>query len=196
MKYPITVTDYYFQTLKYRFSSKEKLLHIIEGLRQENSELQNLLFSKEIIPHNKAPIYHYIDRHSQRYLVIKKVTDKVKIPVLGKKYCIGQIIEHGKYTSRVRLINDVQSKIPVYIPEFGQAILTGTNFSMKLEFLNPLPNARLPRKDDLIYAAGICGVYPKNTPLAKVTYIEGNKIEAQPLEDLLSLDAVTVMVLD
>ena len=102
--------------------------------------------------------------------------DKVKLgmAVLDGEFLIGKIVEVNYRTSRVLLLSDLNSKVPVSIePNSIQSILTGTGKnSGKLQYTK-VDNLNLD-KGDQIYSSGSGGIFKSGIPIGKINFIDDN----------------------
>jgi rod shape-determining protein MreC len=90
--------------------------------------------------------------------------------VLGSQGMIGRVIEVGKRASRVLLLSDINSHVPVTIEGANQrAILAGTNDSQLM--LIHLPPDVLIEKGARIITSGNGGMFPNGLPIGEVTDI-------------------------
>jgi rod shape-determining protein MreC len=104
--------------------------------------------------------------------------------VFSKKYLIGTIIESNFLTSRVLLINDLNSRIPVIIENTSvNAILTGLGKDNSLD-LQYLPEQFQLTTGRNIYTSGKDGVLAAGIPVG-VTYTDKNeKVKVRSLVDI------------
>ena len=102
--------------------------------------------------------------------------DKVKLgmAVLDGEFLIGKVVEVNYRTSRVLLLSDLNSKVPVSIePNSIQSILTGTGQNVgKLQYTQ-LDNLDL-KKGDQIYSSGSGGIFKSGIPIGKIDFIDDN----------------------
>ena len=102
--------------------------------------------------------------------------DKVKLgmAVLDGEFLIGKIVEVNYRTSRVLLLSDLNSKVPVSIePNSIQSILTGTGKnSGKLQYTK-VDKLNLD-KGDQIYSSGSGGIFKSGIPIGKINFIDDN----------------------
>ncbi|MFL2895437.1 MAG: rod shape-determining protein MreC [Candidatus Pelagibacter sp.] len=102
--------------------------------------------------------------------------DKVKLgmAVLDGEFLIGKVVEVNYRTSRVLLLSDLNSKVPVSIePNSIQSILTGTGQNVgKLQYTQ-LDNLDL-KKGDQIYSSGSGGIFKSGIPIGKINFIDDN----------------------
>ena len=102
--------------------------------------------------------------------------DKIKLgmAVLDGEFLIGKVVEVNSRTSRVLLLSDLNSKIPVSIePNSIQSILTGTGQNLgKLQYTQ-LDNVNL-EEGDQIYSSGSGGIFKSGIPIGKINFIDDN----------------------
>ena len=178
------INDHYLVYEDYRdIKTKLKDLQLqskkyeIEFIIQENLRLRKLI--DEYIYNSEELIAKVlIDKKSPflRSIIVNKGTkDKVELgmAVLDGSYLIGKIVETNYSTSRVLLISDLNSKIPVTIePGNIQSILSGTGKSDgKIQYLQ---NEGLIEKISIVYTSGSGGLFKSGIPIGKI-----NKFDAK-----------------
>lgn len=90
--------------------------------------------------------------------------------VLGGQGMIGRVIEVGQRASRVLLLNDINSHIPVVVEGANQrAVLAGTNEDLLV--LIHLPSDVLVEKGSRIVTSGTGGMFPTGLPIGEVVEI-------------------------
>ena len=103
--------------------------------------------------------------------------DKVKLgmAVLDGDYLIGKVVEVNYLTSRVLLLSDLNSKVPVSVePNSVQSILTGTGEKFgKLQYMQ-MENFDL-NNGDQIYTSGSGGIFKSGIPIGKINIIDDSK---------------------
>jgi rod shape-determining protein MreC len=90
---------------------------------------------------------------------------------LGSQGMIGRVIEVGQHASRVLLLNDINSHIPVVIEGANQrAILAGRNEDM-LNLIH-LPADVLVEKGSRVVTSGSGGMFPNGLPIGEVVDVQ------------------------
>ncbi|MFN3388684.1 MAG: rod shape-determining protein MreC [Allosphingosinicella sp.] len=114
-------------------------------------------------------------------------------PVRAADGLIGRIIETGRWASRVLLIGDGASNVPVRLVRDGTpAIATGHgDGTIDLKTLEVGENPF--RRGDILVTSGVGGIYPPGIPVAVVTRIEGDRTVAKPLADPSEVDFGVVL---
>lgn len=105
---------------------------------------------------------------------------------------IGRVVEVGDWTSRIILITDMNSRIPVMLMGTGDhAILAGDNA--------PMPDLLyLPQDSDVkvgtrVMTSGHGGVFPPNIPVGIVTNVEHGKVRVSPVVSLGRINQVRLI---
>ncbi len=99
------------------------------------------------------------------------------LAVVDARGLVGQTIAVGPTTSRVLLLNDLNSRVPVQIEPFGyRAILAGTNTKTpRLEFL---PIGAQIRPGNEVVTSGHGGLFPAGLPVGTVKSVKLGVVEA------------------
>jgi rod shape-determining protein MreC len=105
---------------------------------------------------------------------------------------VGRIVEVGARASRVLLLTDLNSKIPVSLePGHERAILAGDNTDRPQ--LIYLPAHAKPRLGDKLVTSGDGGVLPPGLVVGEVASIEGNAVRIDPSTDLSRVEYLRVI---
>jgi rod shape-determining protein MreC len=114
-------------------------------------------------------------------------------PVRAPEGLIGRVIERGRWASRVLLVSDAASNVPVRLVRDGTpAIATGHgDGTIDLKTLEVGKNPF--RRGDILVTSGIGGIYPPNIPVAVVAAIDGDRTVARPLADPSRVDYAMVL---
>lgn len=145
----------------------------------------------------------------------KKASIELKSAVLSNQLILGRVIERGNYASRVLLITDPQSHIPVILEKSGiQGILSGgTSSVMKIKvseksFHTSHKNPSLDKaeskhqesntdvqieKGEYVFSSGQGGIFPPGFIIGRVTRVKDEEIFVEPLQDLSQLEYVQVL---
>ena len=92
---------------------------------------------------------------------------------------IGRVTQAGLYSSRVLLITDINSRIPVLVGEAGnRAILVGDN-GMRLRLLY-LASRTAAVQGDKVVTSGDGEAFPPGLPIGQVTRVEDGVFEVEP----------------
>ena len=114
------------------------------------------------------------------------------LPVVDELGLVGRTIEVGLMTTRVLLITDLNSRVPIRIERTGDvAIAEGLNEAfMRLRFLAVDSSVQV---GDRVVTSGHGGLFPPDIPVGQVTSIADDFIQLTPISNLKSLDCVRVM---
>ena len=153
-----------------------------------------IVFSRIIID-NKSPFL--------RSIVINKGSrDGIKsgMAVLDQQYLVGKVIEVNFGTSRVLLLSDINSNIPITIsPGNLLAIATGTGKDQaKVNFLKKTHFDKITN-DSLVYSSGTGGLIKSGVPIGRITNFDSKideDINIEFFSDFSQLQYVSVVAFD
>jgi rod shape-determining protein MreC len=115
------------------------------------------------------------------------------MPVRAPDGLVGRVIETGRWASRVLLVSDGASNIPVRLVRDGTPAIAVGRGDGSVE-LKTLEVGRNPfRRGDVLVTSGVGGVYPPNIPVAIVAKVEGDRTFAKPLADPARADFAMVL---
>ena len=151
-----------------------------EFLISENNRLRELI--NESIQSKDIYAKVLIDRDSpylKSIILNKGSKDNVKLgmAVLDDSYLVGKIIEVNYTNSRVLLLSDLNSKIPVLLePQSLHAVLSGSGKNHGIiEYTKEEYNQKLDIEDKiLVYTSGYGGLFKPGLPVGEIT--ENKKI--------------------
>ncbi len=157
----------------------------VEYLKNQNKNLQKLLDSDDtLLTYNVVVAKVLIDKSSPflKSVIINRGTKsgiKKGMPVLIKDYLAGRIVETNYLSSRVLLLSDLNSRIPVTLGENGaQAILTGKG--KKNPSLEYLPEDFILKKGVNVFTSGKDGIFLPGTPIGTTTEAGDVKLYVEP----------------
>lgn len=114
-------------------------------------------------------------------------------PVRSADGLIGRVIETGRWASRVLLVSDGASNVPVRLVRDGTPAIAGGHGDGTID-LKTLEVGRNPfRRGDVLVTSGVGGVYPPNIPVAVVVSVQGDRTIARPLADPSAVDYAMVL---
>ena len=179
------------------YRSKEISLEILQFENQKlREQLDDYLVSTEvifskIIIDNKSPFL-------RSFVINKGSKDGIKtgMVVLDQKYLVGKVIEVNFSTSRVLLLSDINSNIPITIsPGNLLAIATGTGKNQaKVNFLKKIHFDKITNKS-LIYTSGTGGLIKSGVPIGKIVNFDPStdeNIDIEFFSDFSQLQYVSV----
>ena len=179
------------------FKSRDVSLKILEFENQKLKEqLDDYLVSNEII-YSKI----IIDTNSpylKSFVINKGSRDGIKVGmvVLDQNYLVGKVIEVNFKTSRVLLLSDINSNIPISIsPGNLQAIATGTSDDYaKVTYLKKTHYDKISN-ESLVYTSGTAGLIKSGIPIGKIINFDANssnEIMIEFFSDFSQLQYVSV----
>jgi len=165
-------------------------------LELENSQLRKLIDEQVVSSSNLVSARVMIDKQSpyiNSFILNIGSNKSIKngMAVLDGKIFIGRIVDVNFFSSRVLLISDLNSKIPILSEPSGvHAILSG--HGIKKPTLEYLPENHTVKDGDKIYTSGKEGIFSTGIPIGKV------KIEQKIIKvELFSkLDQITFVNID
>ncbi len=180
-----------------QFKSKKISLDILQFENQKlREQLDDYLVSTEvifskIIIDNKSP-------YLRSFIINKGSKDGIKngMVVLDQKYLVGKVIEVNFATSRVLLLSDINSNIPITIsPGNLLAIATGTGKNQaKVNYLKKIHFDKISN-ESLVYTSGTGGLIKSGVPVGKISNFDPNTDENINIEffsDFSQLQYVSV----
>ena len=119
---------------------------------------------------------------------------RIGYAVINGDGLVGRTVDAGASVSRVLLLNDLNSRIPVLVGPGGvRALASGDNGDeLRLEFL---PDGASLHSGDEVYTSGSDGVLPRGLRVGAVTGSQG-AFRVRPHAELSTLDVVSVLIFD
>jgi len=180
--------------LELRSLKEEKL--ISDFLVLENKKLRSLINEK--INSDEILAKVLTDRESpylKSIILNKGSKDNVKIgmAIIDGVYMVGKVIEVNYTSSRVLLLSDLNSKIPVLIqPPRIQAVASGTGKKYgKIEYTKEEYKLKIAQEERVVYTSGIGGLFKSGIPIGKIFKDTGNQIHF--FSDFTQLDYVKIV---
>ena len=150
-------------------------------LKMENEKLRDLI--NESINSNEILARVLIDKESPflRSIILNKGTkDKLKIgmAVVDEVHLVGKVIEVNFTNSRVLLLSDLNSKIPVVLEPIGmQAVVSGTGGTNgKIEYTKEEYSDDINNQEIIAYTSGLGGLFKPGLPVGKISRVNPHEI--------------------
>ena len=148
-----------------------------EILEYENKELKELI--NDYVSSSDKILAKIIVDHDSPFLksiiINKGSKDSIKIGtnIYDQSYLVGRVIEVNYKTSRVLLLSDLNSNIPVTIsPQNIQAIVTGTGDDYgEIKYIKDISLEKFSDKS-IIYTSGTGAIFKSGVPIGKIKEIE------------------------
>ena len=113
-------------------------------------------------------------------------------PVRGAEGLLGRVLETGRYASRVLLVTDGASNVPVQLIRDGTPALATGRGDGTIE-IKPLEVGENPfRRGDLFVTSGTGGIYPPHVPVAIVARADRDITLARPVANPARMDFAIV----
>ena len=143
-------------------------------LKMENEKLRKLI--NESIKSDEILAKVLIDKESPflKSIILNKGTkDKLKIgmAVVDEVYLVGKVIEVNYTNSRVLLLSDLNSKIPVILEPIGmQAVVSGTGGDYgKIQYTKEEYENKIKTQEIIAYTSGLGGLFKPGIPVGKIS---------------------------
>ena len=166
-------------------------------LQTENNQLQEVLELDKTTSYSTVGAKIMLDKNSPylNSVVINKGSNvgiKLGMPVLNKGNLVGRIVEVNYISSRILLLNDLNSKIPAVISPSGeQAILSG--IGQKNPTLEYLPDGFQNVDDLTVYTSGKDGVLFPGISIGKIIRNEDDESDEGRIRVKLFSDPTQVL---
>ena len=185
-----------YEIVKLELQQLKNQQNQIAYLKTENDKLKKVIEDTDIYNYESIISKVLVDKESPflKSVILNKGFNsglKKGMPVLKGPYFVGRITEVNYLSSRVLLISDLNSKIPVLIEPMGyQAIMSGTGDDLAL--LDFLPKNHQLEVGNLVYTSGTGGIFFEGIPIGRVELIE-EKFHVKFFSDLSQLYLINVI---
>ena len=155
------------EKLDFELSKNYNFEYILEENKRLKSTIEetNILTSEiigKVLVDKKSPFLRSV-------IINKGSKDRVELgmPVMDKSYLIGKVVEVSFTTSRVLLLSDLNSKVPVDImPNNIQSILSGTgNNEGVIQYTR---QQELIEENAIVFTSGAGGLFKSGIPIGKI----------------------------
>lgn len=183
--------------LKRDLAAAERRLVAARAIEFENRRLRSLLKLSGALADDiaVARIVGSTFEASRRLATLNAGTSagiRIGQPVRGPEGLIGRIVETGRAASRVLLVTDGASNVPVRLVRDGTPALATGRGDGTIE-LKPLEVGKNPfRRGDLLVTSGVGGLYAPGIPVAVVISAGRDETVARPLADPARIDFAIV----
>lgn len=189
----LRATNFLLQARLQRFSALEKENLELRGLLQSSSHVGGKVIIAQLLAVDVAA--------GLQQMILNKGTRQniyVGQPVLDAYGVMGQVVDAGLLTSKVLLLTDTKSAIPVQSYRNGvRSVATGQGTLNRLVLLN-VPETTDIREGDLFVSSGLGQRYPVGYPVGVViakTPIAGEHRDKIVLRPLAHLDRAQQVLL-
>lgn len=167
------------------------------SLRNENEALRNALKTQSAIRHPSASaklLSVSMGPYSMSAIIAAGSSEGVSEGnvVVADGAIIGTISEVSQHHSKIRLINDFSSRIPIISSDSRmRAILAGSNEGTLL--LLYVTDKKMPKIGEILVSSGDGKNFPEGFKLAKITKVSDDSILATPIVDIGRVDFVHIL---
>ena len=185
-----------YEKLKIAETKNKNLTLENNFFKEENQRLKKLLDEKNLYKEEFYVTKVLLDQRSPylRSLLINKGFKhgiKLGAAVRSNSYFIGKVVDTNYLTSRILLISDLNSKIPIIIePGSVSAILTGTG-NNELGEIEYLPEKNNIEEGRIVYTSGSDGVISSGIPVGKIV-LDKNQLKVDYFTDFTQINFVKV----
>ena len=164
-------------------------------LELENTQLRKLIDEQVTSNSNLVSARVMLDKQSpylNSFIINIGSNKDIKngMAVLDGKNFIGRIVDVNFFSSRVLLVSDLNSKIPVIIePSAHHAILSGHGINEPT--LEYLPKKHTIQNGDKVYTSGKEGIFSPGIPIGEVK-IDNNLITVLLFSDLSQITFINI----
>ena len=186
-----------YEVVKLELEKLKNQQNQINFLKTENNKLKQVIDDTEIYEYDTVTSKVLLDKDSPflKSVILNKGFNsglKKGMPILKGPYFVGRITEVNYLSSRVLLISDLNSKIPVLIEPNGyNAIMSGTDDDFGI--LDFLPKDHQIQDGNLVYTSGTDGIFFSGIPIGKVKLVE-EKLHVNFFSDLSQLYLVNAII--
>ena len=173
---------FYIEAIKIKSENKDlkEIMHFVKS--------RSLIYKTAILTGSSNKLYGnnaYVDAGLENDIKEESI-------VIGKNAMIGRIINVSNSRSRIMLITDSGSKIPVVaINSKHKGILAGNNSNlMKISYL---PRNHKVKTGDIVYTSGDGYRIPPGIPVGIVTKVTKNVVSVKSLENITDTNIVTII---
>ncbi len=153
---------------------KKSELTLLAQYKEENQRFRKLLGSSFVRDEKKVVTeVMAVDSSSYHQQV---VIDKGRVdgvyqgqPVINESGIVGQVAETSAHNSRVLLLPDANSAIPVQVIRNDIRVIAGGTGNFSEMQLQHIPSNFDIKKGDVLVSSGLGGIYPEGYPVATVS---------------------------
>ena len=181
--------------LKEENSKLKEQIYDPDFLIFENEQLRKLLDEQVTSSTNLVSARVILDKRSpylNSFIINSGSNKKIKngMAALDGKYFVGRIVDVNFFSSRVLLVTDLNSKIPVLIEPSGyHAILSGRGTNEPT--LEYLPKNHKVQSGDKVYTSGKEGIFAPGIPIGKVK-VDDEKIFTSLFSDISQIMFINI----
>lgn len=183
--------------LKQELAAERRAVIAAKAINLENVRLKKLARLSEELPRPllSARLIGSTSSGQRRFATLAAGTaEKVRpgMAVRAAEGLVGRVFETGTFASRVLLLTDGETAVPVRIIRNNIPALATGQGDGTMEIRSLLAGGRPFQRGDLAVTSGTGGVYAPNIPVAVVIEVHSDRAIARPLADPAGADFATV----
>lgn len=186
-----------YQRLKEENEKQKWLIQTLTPLQHENTILKkhlNVIAFQKHGHHTVQVLSNPYDGMHHFFLIaggLKEGLQKDQA-VIAREGVVGRIEKVGNYTSRVLLLNDSSSRIPVItVGSEQKAILAGDGSDLPaLVYIGDIKKIQV---GEPVVTSGFGGIFPPGLPIGTVANVSNGKIKVRPYAPLQDLEWVHIL---
>ena len=186
-----------YSQLKKEHSELKNSISESNFLELENNQLRKLIEEQASSPSNFVSARVMLDKQSpylNSFIINIGSNKDIKngMAALDGKNFVGRIVDVNFFSSRILLVSDLNSKIPVITePSAYHAILSGRG--KKKPTLEYLPKNHNIRNGDKVYTSGKGGIFSPGIPVGEVK-IENDIVKIVLFSDLSQITFINIIL--
>ena len=183
--------------LRQELKKSHKRLIEARAIEYENRRLKALLKLSNDVPDDIATariVGSTFDSSRRLATLAAGASSGIRVgqPVRSAEGLIGRVVEAGRWASRVLLITDGASNVPVHLVRDGTPAMATGRGDGTIE-LKPLELGENPfKRGDIFVTSGTGGIYSPGVPVAMVIHVERDRTIGRPLANPSRIDFALV----
>lgn len=184
-------------SLRRQLAAERRAVIAAKAIAAENARLKKLALLTEHLPSPilSARLIGSTPSGHRRFATLAAGTAEGVRPgmtVRAPEGLVGRVFESGIFASRVLLLTDGETAVPVRITRSSIAALATGHGDGTMEIRGLMAGGRTFRRGDLAVTSGTGGVYAPNIPVAVITAVRNDRAIARPLADPARADFAMV----
>jgi len=165
-------------------------------LELENAQLRKLIEEQISSPNNLVSARVMLDKQSPyiNSFVVNMGTNKGLVnglAALDEENFIGRVVDVNFFSSRILLVTDLNSKIPVIVEPVGiHGILSGRGTDSPI--IEYLPENNKLEDGNKVYTSGMEGIFSPGMPIGEIDLQENGLIKVKLFSDLDQITFINV----
>jgi rod shape-determining protein MreC len=185
------------RALKRELAAERRAVIAAKAILLENARLKRLALLTEHLPSPilSARLIGSTPSGQRRFATLAAGSGEGVRPgmaVRAPEGLVGRIFETGIFASRVLLLTDGETAVPVRMTRSNIAALATGQGDGTMEIRSLIAGGRPFRRGDLAVTSGTGGVYAPNVPVAVVVEVRSDRAIARPLADPARADFAAV----